>query len=109
MNHQPRLIYALCAEFADPEQEEAWNEWYDTIHVPALLTVPGFRSARRYQERGAAGRYLAVYEIDSADVFGEPRYAEVTGWGCWAPYITSYSRHLLERRDLGPLLTEPDS
>jgi hypothetical protein len=96
LDQQTRYVYLLRAEFADPEREQAWNRWYDEKHVPELLTVPGIVSATRYQQRGARGRYLAAYEIESPDVFDEPRYAEVTGWGEWAPYITEWRRAVYE-------------
>ena len=57
------------------EQEEAFNNWYDQVHVPDVLKVPGFVAARRYrvsdvQLEGSGGdhRYLALYEIEGDDL-----------------------------------------
>lgn len=62
-----------------PGQDEAFNEWYDTQHVPEVLDVPGVVAAQRYdlsevtvpedEELPAAlppptHRYLVIYELD---------------------------------------------
>jgi len=63
----PALL--LNAMSVAPEHEHEFNEWYETEHVPALATVPGFLCARRY--RGTATstqRYLALYSIAAPDV-----------------------------------------
>lgn len=93
------LIYIVRAEFSSDEQEAAWNAWYEEKHIPELLTVPGFRSGVRFQERHHPRRYLAVYEIDSVDVFDEPRYREVTGWREWEPYIVEWNRAVFRVED----------
>jgi hypothetical protein len=55
--------------------EDAYDAWYRDKHIPELLAVPGFVSARRYRVHGdpadpSAHRYLAVYEIESDDLAG---------------------------------------
>jgi hypothetical protein len=52
-------------------REEEYNQWYDTVHIPELVALPGVRSARRLRladDRYAAcdHRYLVVYECDFA-------------------------------------------
>lgn len=58
----------------DAEHEDAFNEWYDTVHLPDLLSLDGFLGARRYKLSGPAprnqqpaSRYLAVYEFATDD------------------------------------------
>jgi hypothetical protein len=92
-----RHIYVVRSEFADGQLEQDWNQWYDEVHVPELLTVPGFRSAARFQERGAAHRYLALYELDGPQVFNEARYEQITGWAHWQPHIVDWTRALYQR------------
>ena len=48
--------------------EEEFNAWYDTEHLAERLSIPGFRSARRWVADLAPGegKYLATYELDSA-------------------------------------------
>jgi hypothetical protein len=93
------FVYLVRAEFSEQGEEDAWNAWYDGKHIPDLLTVPGFLSATRYRERGPKRRYLAAYEISSPDVFQDPRYAEVTGWGEWEPYIVEWRRGVFKLVD----------
>jgi hypothetical protein len=64
--------------FTNPVEgrEDEYNDWYDRVHVPDLLKVPGVVSAQRYEvvpdgNGEPRHKYLAVYEID-----GDP--AEVT-------------------------------
>ena len=56
------------------ERDAEFCDWYDHEHVPAVLTVPGFVSARRFAAQPAVHgemppyRYLAIYEIDTNDL-----------------------------------------
>lgn len=58
-----------------PERAGEMDDWYDDVHIPELLAVPGFVSARRFRrvvaeggEGGDSGENLAVYEIDADDL-----------------------------------------
>ena len=58
--------------------EATFNEWYETVHVPEVLAVPGVVAARRFsiaqlelpEVEGIepppppAHRYLVIYELD---------------------------------------------
>ncbi len=63
------LVESNCK---DPSREAEFNAWYDTIHIPDILSgSPGFKSAIRYvlKDPGKAqGKYLAVYEIETSDI-----------------------------------------
>jgi hypothetical protein len=56
--------------------EEEFNAWYDSEHLPERLSIPGFRSARRWIADGKPGdgKYLATYELDSPGVLTSPEY-----------------------------------
>ena len=62
----------------DPEHEDEFNHWYDEEHIPEKRATPGFRSARRYSSHDVPGRYLAVYEVDDADVVTSAEYMTQT-------------------------------
>jgi hypothetical protein len=55
-----------------PGREDEFNEWYDNVHVPEILTLPEFISGRRLRlvadDPFEGPRYLAVYEIESDDI-----------------------------------------
>lgn len=52
--------------------EEAYNRWYDEIHLPDLLELPGVNSARRFKVVQGTVRwpYVAAYEIETDDLAG---------------------------------------
>lgn len=52
-------------------KEDEYNDWYDNIHLPDVLKVPGVRSAQRFRlgdvQRSPAPHpwlYLAIYEVE---------------------------------------------
>jgi hypothetical protein len=58
-----------------PGRDDEFNEWYDNVHIPELLAVPGMLSAQRYDLRDAAiyhmeggsapeHRYALIYEME---------------------------------------------
>jgi len=49
---------------SSPEREEDYNAWYDKVHLPELVALDGFVSARRLRPVNADGPYLALYEIE---------------------------------------------
>ena len=59
-----------------PAMEEEFNAWYDEEHLPERLSIPGFRSARRWvaEVPRGEGKYLATYELDSAAVLESAAY-----------------------------------
>lgn len=52
--------------------EVEFNHWYDQVHVPQVLSMPGFLTGQRFRLLGddtaPEPRYLAVYEIESDDI-----------------------------------------
>lgn len=57
----------LFLAYTDPGSvsDDEYHDWYDNEHLPARLTVPGFRSGARYRAAdGAAPPWLAAYDID---------------------------------------------
>ncbi|MFC8933506.1 hypothetical protein ACFT1A_15640 [Rhodococcus sp. NPDC057135] len=64
----------------DPSSEEAFNRWYDDVHIPQVVErVPGVVSASRFsladvqllpEEALPARRYLSIYQLDTEDLAG---------------------------------------
>ena len=54
-----------------PDQEAAFNRWYDTEHCPEVLQFKGAVSARRYKAIMGEDRYqyMAMYEFESQETF----------------------------------------
>jgi len=61
----------LVENNADPARTAQFNDWYDNLHLPDALASPGFVRARRYERQefhDGRAQFLAIYEIDSADI-----------------------------------------
>jgi hypothetical protein len=60
----------MVSAAAKPGREAEFNDFYDRQHVPDVLKSPGFLACRRLRaldEAPLAGRYVALYEIESDD------------------------------------------
>jgi antibiotic biosynthesis monooxygenase (ABM) superfamily enzyme len=66
----------------EPEWEEEFNRWYDEEHLPNLLQVPGYLSARRYVAVDGEPKYLAFYEIATMGAYRGPAHDQAvnTPW-----------------------------
>jgi hypothetical protein len=58
----------------DPVQREAFDRWYDDVHIPDSLRLRGFRVARRFTrapgvENTAGPELLNVFEISGEAAF----------------------------------------
>lgn len=56
--------------------EGEFNQWYDSEHIPLRMEVPGFHCVRRYRELDSL-KYLAVYEMDHAEIMKSAEYKKV--------------------------------
>jgi len=79
------------------DRRDTVNRLYDTVHIPALLKVPGVLKASRYQTSNVAEpRYLAIYEIANPGVTETPQWKKAADAGGWPtegrPYIFNAHR-----------------
>jgi hypothetical protein len=75
------MIYMVDHIFADAALEPAWHEWYSG-YLRKLVAVPGIHSAQRFRAIGETpSRFLAMYTIDSADVYTSDAYKSMGGGG----------------------------
>ncbi len=49
---------------ASPDLVDEYNQWHEQTHIPEMLGVEGFVSARRWQA-DEGGTFLTLYEIDT--------------------------------------------
>ncbi|PZP40545.1 MAG: hypothetical protein DI601_23660 [Azospirillum brasilense] len=76
------FLYIVETDVEDAQEEE-FNAWYDTDHLPSLAAVPGVLAAGRFRlQRGEAPRYLAAYRLERPEVFEGPSWlaARDTAW-----------------------------
>jgi hypothetical protein len=80
----------------DPAHEEAFNRWYEGVHIPDLLGCPGWLSARRYVALDGGPKYVAVYEIEGLWVYDTPEFHRVKGFKEFEPHVRNFVRLQLE-------------
>jgi hypothetical protein len=90
------MSYIYVVQMDIPAELEAeFNRIYDTDHVPTILKVPGVRSCLRYRlERSTKDgmpRYLAIYEVDKAEIINSPAWIEASDLGEWKPKIRPHT------------------
>jgi hypothetical protein len=70
----PPVILAVSMS-VPPAVEPDLAAYYDQEHYPMLLSVPGWRRARRFVLTAGTGpKYLSLHEIDSEAAFDDPGY-----------------------------------
>ena len=83
-----RTLMIAFTTISDPSREEEFNTWYDTVHAPESMQIPGVISCRRYKlsdtQAMASGlaQFLAIYEVEPEAVESVPKHlAELAGAG----------------------------
>jgi hypothetical protein len=90
-----------------PDAVADFNHWYRREHLPMLAEIPGWLRSRRFElVEGDGPAYLAMHDLDSADVFDHPGYRRATSTPNRAAVIARRIGHervlyrLLRRFDL---------
>lgn len=55
---------------ASPDRATEYNTWYDEVHIPQVLALDGFVSARRYAPLADGDPYITEFELS-----GDPQAA----------------------------------
>jgi len=71
----PAGVFVALSNAVSDEVDAEFNAWYDGVHAPEVLRIPGVRSCRRFRlapeqvmpPEPTTRRYLAVYEVDTED------------------------------------------
>jgi hypothetical protein len=53
---------------ASPEEAAEYHKWYNEVHIPEILAIDGFVSARRFEPMAEGGPFVAIYEIEADDI-----------------------------------------
>ena len=72
------IIMARSQTSKNSEAEFSWV--YDTRQVPSSCLVPGVISGSRYEDSGAKGNHLTIYEADSIDVLSNETWRRPPTW-----------------------------
>ncbi|HJP22870.1 MAG: hypothetical protein QF546_01655 [Alphaproteobacteria bacterium] len=101
MPENPQCLLIVTAEIA-PEQEDAWNHWYDKEHLPEAVACPGVLGGTRYVSEGKAAlsdqgkysssdarTYVAIYQLEGPEALQTPEFKAMRGWYQFSDHITS--------------------
>ena len=94
------MIYMVEMALLDVARRAEWDAWY-VAHQKRLLSIPGIRASQRFEAiHPAASPFVALHEVDSADVFTSPAYraqAGPTNTGEWQAKMNNWHRNLFAR------------
>src|ERR1700722_18626892 len=95
-------VFLVLSEPVSEADDAAYNDWYDDIHLPEVLALSGFTSARRFRmsevQLASQGgfesvssrfpnRYVATYEVEGPDL-AAAAWGPLTGAG-WVLFYRS--------------------
>jgi hypothetical protein len=84
-----------------PEIELDYHHWYNEVHLPELLALPGVRAARRFRLMGEGIRFMAAYELDDVDVVNSAAYlawrTNSPSTALWAQRFRRQERRIYEQ------------
>ncbi|WP_051241569.1 DUF4286 family protein [Azohydromonas australica] len=67
------------------QEEDDFNLWFDTEHLPERVAIPGFLDARRYESLGSPVRYLQIYNaVDFEALDSAPYRAALANQTAWS-------------------------
>ncbi|MCC6532257.1 MAG: hypothetical protein IT531_06900 [Burkholderiales bacterium] len=81
----------VVAHDLPPHKEDEFAAWYDTEHIPAMLKVPGFVTARRFKRDDASGatanapRYMTIYDLGDKNAVECEQFVRdrESPWSAW--------------------------
>ena len=102
----PPVRYAFVVGHEVPRnRHQEFNAWYNTEHIPALLSVPGFVSVRRFilnrreippitDKGGSASRYLTIWDLENEEALVREEFVRASK-SPWTDWVRSwYTRKL---------------
>src|SRR5215510_3887677 len=91
------MIYMVEMALLDTARRAEWDVWY-LAHQHRLLAIPGFRASQRFEAiHPAVSPFVALHEVDSADIFTGPVYRSQAGpsnTGEWQTKMGNWHRNL---------------
>ena len=99
------MLYVVEMDFIAPARQAQWDAWY-MEHLDILLSVPGFHTAQRFLcSTPWRAPYLAIYTVDSPEVFESASYRARGGrdsTGEWQPLMVNWDRNVFAGIDRAP-------
>jgi len=95
-----------------PGRDDDYDSWYTQVHIPEILSIPGFAAAQRFvnDPSGRPGqeppefRHLAIYELDAPAAEAGAALAAALPALTWSDALGP-RRSLVAYRPVSPRLT----
>ncbi|OPX05381.1 hypothetical protein [Mycobacterium sp. AT1] len=89
------MAEALLLAMMHPADDDEYNAWADTEHLPERLRVPGILTGLRFRNTAPAPRYLNVYDLEDLAVLDAPDYVSIAGPNSspWSKRISAGATH----------------
>lgn len=90
------FVYMVRCNFARPELEDRWNDWYSGPKLEEMLRKPHFLAVQRFTAAALDTRrkYLALWLVASPAAFTSEEYRADWGFFEWTSHIRDWSRDL---------------
>jgi hypothetical protein len=75
-----RAVTFIRVPAHDTDRAAAYEDWYDNVHIPVRLSMPGFLGAQRYDMLEGRQRYFVLYELADAGVVTGEKYVAQREW-----------------------------
>ena len=93
------MIYMVEMALLDTARRVEWDAWY-VAHQHRLLSIPGIRASQRFESvRPVPSPFVAIHEVDSAEVFTSATYRAQAGpgnTGEWQTKMGNWHRNLFD-------------
>jgi len=60
----PKSVLLVESRPESSQLVDDYNTWHDDVHIPEMLTIDGFTSARRWRAEDGES-FITLYEIDA--------------------------------------------
>ncbi|RYF57728.1 MAG: hypothetical protein EOO27_14690 [Comamonadaceae bacterium] len=76
----PRVVTFIRVPAVSDERTAAYEQWYDSTHIPLRMEKPGFLGAQRYETLVGKQRYFVVYELADVTAPEGEAYTKLRQW-----------------------------
>ena len=93
---QTRVVFVVGHDVPQNRHEE-FNAWYNAEHIPALLSVPGFLSVRRFKladeaivsRGGSVSQYFTIWDIEDESALTSDAFLKAAN-SPWSDWVRSW-------------------
>ncbi len=93
---QTSLAFVVGHDVPQNKHQE-FNAWYNTEHIPALLSVPGFLGVRRFKlaekpitkKGGSVSEYLTIWDLENESALTSDAFIKAAN-SPWSDWVRSW-------------------